>query len=409
MAEKIPYWGQHPFFGYFVRREGAEGCEICPDARVMLSMERKPPTLRDQAPPPRERKPPKTIRQIREERDERLFAVLNAPWKVMDAIREVKAWARSPTLPVPVPVKVVEVAASKWMADTFRFDLQDIPTTIRLLGMGKAAKMFDKWFAGDLNYSPTENDSRLEINQKGEPYPPRMIDKDSITYDWVFGFDRAAASHAILINERIYSDAAVRVLRAKLKEHAHRSLLNTITLCGEDIQMLHKNFQFQYAPVEGTLAQKYEQYSRQNLLNLGIPDELTLILGSFNVYAAISRVVFTKENGKSIATITHIYVYVRDGFTFTDAASSASQYLGHWGRKGIAIVLAKMASSYVGKIDWLDYPVIASAGRGVGVFYPVKNSDFRRWQLENNQGGDYMIYSNKKSIFLTKPIVVVLS
>ena len=96
---------------------------------------------------------------------------------------------------------------------------------------------------------------------------------------------------------------------------------------------------------------------------------------------------------------------MRDGFTFTDDPEKASQYLGHWSKKGVAIVPLKQATA-MSNIDWVDVPTLHKTRLGLSVMYPVKNSDFRKWQLLHKQGGDYLIYSDKKIARLNNPISI---
>lgn len=135
--------------------------------------------------------------------------------------------------------------------------------------------------------------------------------------------------------------------------------------------------------------------------NFGIPDELTMILGSFNLYAVIAYASCAQVGDRTLATVTHIYIYAKDGFTFTDNGG-VSQYLGHWNRRGVAIVPLKQISVMSDSVDWLDYPVLDSFGAGVP--YPVKTSDFRTWQLSHGQGGDFMIYTNRICKQLAVPL-----
>ena len=96
---------------------------------------------------------------------------------------------------------------------------------------------------------------------------------------------------------------------------------------------------------------------------------------------------------------------MRDGFTFTDDPEKASQYLGHWSKKGVAIVILKQAT-VTADIEWVDIPTLHKTGLGLSIMYPVKNSDFRKWQLLHKQGGDYMIYTDKKIVKLDRPVSI---
>ncbi|WP_416351304.1 DUF6402 family protein [Cupriavidus basilensis] len=40
------------------------------------------------------------------------------------------------------------------------------------------------------------------------------------------------------------------------------------------------------------------------------------------------------------------------------------------------------------------------------MFHPVQNKDFRKWQAEHKQGGDLLLFSNRRIIKLDRPIVM---
>jgi hypothetical protein len=65
------------------------------------------------------------------------------------------------------------------------FDIQDIPGAMRQLGMPMSARLMERWFSGQLNYSKNDADEKAETDQNGPPYPPNMIDTTSITMAWV--------------------------------------------------------------------------------------------------------------------------------------------------------------------------------------------------------------------------------
>lgn len=134
-----------------------------------------------------------------------------------------------------------------------------------------------------------------------------------------------------------------------------------------------------------------------------------MILGSFSLYAAISRAEVFYEGVRRVAEITHIYVCARDGFTFNDSESKASQYLGHWNRQTLAIVPAQAALQVFADEEWIDGPVYQDPLRAnFNVLYPVKNKDFRNWQIKHNRGGDFIIYTNRHPIRLQQPIKINL-
>ena len=320
--------------------------------------------------------------------------------RVAGAFSRFKRWLDTPDPPTkPKPAeKEKEVPA---------FDIQQIPDAMRKENMPVSAKLMERWFAGELNYSATLEDQRGEINQNGELYPESMIDRVTIKLDWVLKHARAKRQYDNLVNVDIYNSRAYEVLKDILCRYRNRVDVSPWTVSGNDIRKLHRDFQFQRAAVESSFEQKALQAVRR-LPDAGVPDDLTGALGAFNFYAAVARATFDAENEK--ATVTHIVVYVRDGYSFEGATDSQSQYLGHWSKNGVVIVPSYTAANLADQ-PWFDFPVVAGStianlhepGK---VYYPVRNRSFREWQTRHHRGGDFIIFSNYKSIMLAKPITV---
>nr|WP_280884172.1 DUF6402 family protein [Burkholderia sp. CpTa8-5] len=122
--------------------------------------------------------------------------------------------------------------------------------------MPVSAKLMERWFAGELNYSATSKDQRNEINQNGELYPESMIDRTTIKLDWVLKHARAKRQYDNLVNVDIYSPRAYETLKDILGRYRRRGDVSPWTVSGYDIRKLHKEFQFQRAAVESSFEQK---------------------------------------------------------------------------------------------------------------------------------------------------------
>ena len=332
--------------------EANYGCH-CEIEGLALSMAKPPPTAAFPPPPPPPAPEPLTRAQKQAAKDAQFERNV---WAALDGVAAFGAWlknplapkaAASPTAPTPAPTP----APAPPVVQIKPFDIQDIPATMRKLHMPVSASMMERWFRGQLNYSPTEKDELSGLNQNGQPYPPSMIDKSIITMDWVLKFKRARTAFENLTEDSYYAkDRWSGKLEASPQLHSHsvlraqgaykelrRALLpywqragSVITwqLCNRDIERLHREFQFQFIQVDGTLHQKIAEQLRVELTNKGLPDDLTGALGSFNLYAAVSRFHIERSAKRVVAVITGIAVYVKDSYTFTTDPGEASQYLG---------------------------------------------------------------------------------
>lgn len=395
-SKKLPYFTANKILWGCTIHDGADGCEIVRQAS--LSMDKDPPPL----PAPKSAKPP-ARRLTREERaDKTLESLLSA----IESISRFKAWLNEP--PSPTPPKQASQPKAKQVPP---FDIQEIPDAMRKERMPVSAKLMDRWFSGELNYSPTSDDQRAEINQNGHAYPESMIDRTTIKMDWVLKHPRARKQYENLVSTAIYSPNAYHALQAILAPYRRGAMdLSPWSKCGYDIRTLHRIFQFQRTFVDATFEQKAAQFVRR-VPHATVPDDLTAALGAFNFYAAIAGVRFAPRD--TSATVTHIVVYVRDGYSFEGPMDTTSQYLGHWSKNGVIVVPEVTAANFA-NVPWLDYPVVTgdlaeNLFRRGKVYYPVRNRSFRECQRKHHRGGDFIIYSDYKPFLLEKPITVYFS
>ncbi|MFM0070639.1 DUF6402 family protein [Paraburkholderia sediminicola] len=395
--EKIPYYKINKVLWRWTRCDADRGCYPVPD--LAISMTKPPPTLLTQpGAAPSSTSPAQPLTHA-----DRVNNSLDGLLSIAHGVSRVKKWLDTPDPPKPPKTTP---ARREERATTLPFDLQEIPGAMRKEIMPVSAKLMERWFAGDLNYSPTPRDEVKGLNQNGQPYPPSMIDKTTIKLDWVLKHTRAKVVYDFLQTyERLTTPRAIEALGSALRPlRSPYGKVDAWKLSDQDLKILHKNFEFQLAGVESTFSQKLDQLVSREKSNGGVPDDLTGSLGSFNFYAAVGSATFNRDANR--ATITSIILYVKDNYTFTDEAGEPSQYLGHWSRDGVVIVPATGAAGLAG-VSWPDYPVAVGDMRVRGnVYYPVRNSSFREWQKIHQQGGDFIIFSDYRFVTLLKPVEI---
>ena len=376
--------------------------EVCA-VDIALSMNQPPPVVRGRSTivvPERKSVEVPERRKVREDPYvNTALGLMKAAETVSSTVNHFQQWLKSPP-----PAPSVKAPALKTVPP---FDIQQIPGAMRKIGAPVGAAVMERWFAGQLNYSPTPTDEKEGINQNGQPYPPNMIDTTLVKIDWVMKFPRAKRALNELLT-LLGTPRARAQLATALRPYRSRQDIRAWLECGGGMEQLHKEFQFQHASIEGSLDQKLKQFAITGILNEGIPDDLTCALGSFQLYAAISQATFNRRSNSSTATLTHISVYVKDNYTFTDEPSHVAQYLGHWNRNHVAIGPALQLAT-TANIGWVDYAVAQGDVHSKdAVLYPVKNSDFRAWQQKHGQGGDFIIYTDRMFMKLDTPITVAL-
>ncbi|MGJ7582039.1 DUF6402 family protein [Variovorax sp. RHLX14] len=397
--KKIAYLKSNNFLRLWSERE----CEVCEVEGVGLSMARPAPPLLYARPV--EVAPERAVKDEplpkKKVPDDPYLNVFNAILKTADAVADFSDWLKRP------PEKMATVAVQKTKAlltpppskKVPPFDIQDVPKAMRKLHMPMAAKLQERWFAGQANYSQSPGLLQNEIDQNGLPYSPAMVDSTTIKMSWVLSFPRAKKAFEFLIENRLQTPQALSVLKAALIPYQNRREILGWNIANSDFLSFHQKFQFQLIKVDGTWGQRIAQFLNREATAGGVPDDLTGALGSFNFYVAVRYASF--DHAARVASVTDVSIYVRDPYEFSD-----DQYLGHWSASHVAVVPVHQLQGGEG---WLDYPVNdGDITKKDSVLYPVTNRHYRDWRTKHARGGDFMIYSDRVNIRLKSPIRVVL-
>lgn len=290
---------------------------------------------------------------------------------------------------------------------------------MRRIGWPKSAEVMEKWFAGPLNYATTNEGATKGINQDGKPFPPSMIDASMFKLEWILKFPRAQEAFNNLRDNCVYGEPAKRAVISIFRRQGNptRYFRDGWKMCEGDIDRLHKNFQFQFLRVDAAFPEKFFMAVRGAALPNGIfMDDLYGSLGAFSFNAAVGEHRFrVLRNSRVCVEIESVLLYMRDAFTFHDRDDSyfgglikgGSQYLGHWNKTGFILVPGAALASEMTEWDWPMLPVARNrAIRNDDVYYPVRNKDYRNWQVKHKQGGDLILYSDIKWVRLNTPLVV---
>jgi hypothetical protein len=417
MTKKVPYYTPVGLMKRWTLQNGDKGCQRLPFDDVALSIDRPAPAS-----------PKRTSTAISQQPTAR--PVTDPLKKMVTDIMDLHDY-----LAAPVPVKPAKVAPAALVQPQAKpparppaFDLQDIPSAMRKIGWLKSAELMERWFKGVLNYSPDKTSESKGINQHSVRYPAEFVDTETITWDWLLTYPAVADGLNTLVqpgeidstkvNESgvsAYSNAKKSAL--KLLDAQYRTFtgeIDALAACKGDIWALHDRCQF--------------QLNKMGFLSY-LNSDLAGALGDFAIYAAIAYAKVERQDFvPHTVTITHVYAYVKDNYSFSDAPGKASQYLGHWNKNGVifspATITVHLATylRLLGARTELDYPIARSTTdnpyldgtdamltlgdplKAEDVFYPARNRDFRNWQSKHQQGGNIMVFSDLKLIRLVKPI-----
>lgn len=422
LIKKVPYYTMEPslFRGKVWKEYDGSTGAIPINTPQTISLDRLAPGEKPPPPPPKTPKP--TAEQIKQQQLEVA--------KQRTLAEQAKTHPEA-TTPQPKP-KVLDAEDHDKIPE---FDLQDIPGAMDKMGWPISAKLARKWFAGS---------KHIWDNDLNSVQP---IDDTTVTLEWTLKFGNVKKKYNEILLESIYSDHAITLLKKKLKTIFEKNFQNSMNLefnttsYLKDLREFHRDWHFQYVPIS----------SVDTMEGVMTFTDLTGSLANFNIYVALGNVevlgdkyyMYDKErNTKSSCRdvkvrITHVYIYVKDNYSFNDGDAKKSQYLGHWNKKGIIVTTGGVVSELVdgkgiGKVkiysnmgaspssetqvNWnylmsnpLDKPVDKRTGiirklLEKDVYFPVYNRNYNEWRKRHNKGIDFMIYSKPKYMKLKKPI-----
>jgi len=392
---KLPYYTLGGFIQDW-KLKPTQSCSALDVDHYALSLAKAPPPFLDQPP----LKPPTPAPVQRESKS------------LIEGFIEFRKWLNTPTPPKPAP------APKPTHPVVTPFDLQDIPLALDNIGWPMSAKVMRKWFAGELNYATADQGTGIVLNQHGNPFPSNMIDTTMFKLKWILGFTRAKSAYKRLLETEIYNPATVKILRKIfLRQTTMPYFQNAWELSGGDMQNYHLTFQFQRAVVDFDMNDKLDMFFKGMAWPDGyFMDDLYGSLGAFSLNAAVDGFFLHRSSAYRMrAEIKRISIYMRDVFTFFDRPGThlngkverGSQYLGHWNKYGFIVVPIGTIAGEINGAEWLMRPV-ARGGMVTNryVYYPVRNQDYRDWQLRHNRGGDLILYSDRMVLNLFNPIIV---
>ncbi|MFS2113546.1 DUF6402 family protein [Herbaspirillum frisingense] len=320
------------------------------------------------------------------------------------------------------------------------FDLQDIPDAMDRMGWPMAAKLARKWFKGPAHVWDNDLDSVQPLEDK------------LVTLDWALRYGSVKKRLNNLL-QMTGSKNAQAVLKRKLLRHASDTFQRAASTKPNldldttdfvvDLRQFHLDWHFQ----------KMEVSILDTTEGVLVLTDLSGALGNFVLYAAIGRAhlngarYFKYDTDPqqfcmdASASVTHVYIYIKDNYSFNDKDPSRSQYLGHWNKRDMitSYYLAgndiagqlkpslrrqnknhnapkenfRLRSDYLPGQHIVDKPVdtrrsLFSKFQAKDVYWPVYNRSYNEWRKARNRGEDFMIYSKPQLYKLETPIIIDL-
>jgi hypothetical protein len=256
-----------------------------------------------------------------------------------------KSEIKQPPHVEPVEPKIKEAEDKEKLPE---FDIQDIPGAMDRMGWPVAANLAREWFSKPKNIWDSNSNSAQPSNSS------------IVTIDWALKHGKIKEKIRKLINDDIYSEKAISLIRKKVFQHVREAFTETQNTSPHlnldtapymaDLRSFHSDWQVQQIRI-----------STLDTLNGLLMTDLSAALGNFIIYAAIGRVEVKNERyfdyqtnpyqycTDAIAQVTHIYVYLKDNYSFNDKDPTNSQYLGHWNKKDMILSYTVAANDLLGK------------------------------------------------------------
>lgn len=428
MNETIPFYAQSGPLQRWQFQQGALGCRRVHVPGACLKLDQAPPRLPGEPYMPSGATGKPAAIAPQEKR----------PFKLLTGLVAAHHYLSTPPPPKARPSATAPPATTGSNAEpasnyrVFPFDIQDIPPAMDRINWPKSAALMRQFFAGRLNYSRTKDDETAGIDQRGNLYAPEFVDSKRFDWKWLLAYPVVADGLRRLlqsgyIDSRQGAKSAWATMGKKVIASVHGKYptfigpIDTLTECNGDVFALHRNFQFQHVPLS--------IFSFPN-------SDLGGSLGNFYLYAAVAHATVERHNfAPDTVTVTHIYAYAKDNYSFTDTPGEASQYLGHWNKQGMIIVpsapvLDVINSQTIARFGYgpieLNMPVLRADPSNSwfdgadftvqtgehysaeNIFYPVRNRQFWDWQKQHQQGGNILSFSDLKLVRLEQALTFTL-
>jgi hypothetical protein len=233
-------------------------------------------------------------------------------------------------------------------------------------------------------------------------YPAKYTNTTMFTWEWLEKFKKAREGEDDLKN-RLHNTAAKNALKSKFEKYLSNDSANrrtSHTIQNElNAKALHSDWQYQRKSI--------------NYVPFDNIDDLYGSLGSFGLYAAVTKFTITKLTNHIITSnqysihITEVGIYMRDTYDF-----NGNQYLGHWSFNGLDIDVA--GGAWNQQLNDPEKPNVFNTEYKMPHWSDVTNNlveafgntDYQAYRDKTSTGGDLLLFSDVKAVPVNITILV---
>lgn len=322
--------------------------------------------------------------------------------RVLDQIEAVhKLWTAPLSTKPATSAKVATVVTQATAKPYDPYDLQDVPDTWQAQGYQLGPVLLRRWFANPLYAVATRE--QKECLSGASFYPASLVDSSTLKLSELMKIERIAQAcdkikSPEFLQSKLVQDGLRRICSRLPEGYGYD--VNPVKEFDGDWQKMHRRYAFASVTVGSRFPHDFEDIRLQALdkSKLGA-DDVTLALGEFRLWVAIedAYVAYHGHTTRSVR-IKELAIYIMAPYGF-DTFTPGSGYMGHYNKRHLALVSDG---------DWVKTPIAigSEAHTKNALMRPVSRDDLLRWRDLHHQGGDMLLFSERRPSFQNMEVVV---
>lgn len=251
--------------------------------------------------------------------------------------------------------------------------LQDIPCLLKKMRWNTAANLMDHWFSTTPAFEMSDELRKQYMRGKAIDIPADQYNESIVKMAWAIRYKQIQDAVDILINEKLLNRPSNIAIFTRLLERN---------------KLLHPS-NYKEIPIGyGKNIIDIDYTCQVNLTQFGghfdTVDELRAAIGAGNLELCI-RGYYDLSGIRKAIIIDKIGFYIKDAYNF----SGDFEPLGIWSHDGV--LPFSQFYKYMALYTTGSWGSLYKQYKG---YVPVFNRDFQRWQDENNEGGDFIVFSD---------------
>ncbi|EEE2004595.1 hypothetical protein CI266_005044 [Salmonella enterica subsp. enterica serovar Kotte] len=262
-----------------------------------------------------------------------------------------------------------ESQENKVVHNVFYIDM--IPDAMKKMGWDMAPKLMKNWFSISPSYAFTEENKKENLNADATKLESSRVNSDIVKMSWAINYEQVSSSIDTL-KKKWKSINGIERLKKLLKNKGDYNKASVEIGYTDDVKVLDATSQVNTISIGSKFDTVNDWYGAMGNANLKV-----CVRGK------------TEARGECVFFLVEkLGIYLKDTYDFLDQGST-SEPLGIWSRERILNKeeTAVYMSSYLSGL-W------GGLARSYSGFVPVFNSDFRKWQIKYNKGGDFIVFSD---------------